>query len=136
MQTLNLKLRGNVYEWSLNTIFFAELNLIASFSIYESLCKKWRVQRRLIVKCELWLSFECKRCYWVGNSSRNKWCMRCTLSLKHDLGSWHFATEENLRSVVTKFFTKQDAEWYSASIHKLILRYYNCFEERGDYVEK
>ncbi len=40
MRPLNIKLRGNVYEGSLNTIFFAELNLITSFLIYESWCKK------------------------------------------------------------------------------------------------
>ncbi len=45
--------RGNVYEGSLNTVFFFKLNLITSFSIYESLCKKWGVQRHLIVKCKL-----------------------------------------------------------------------------------
>ncbi len=48
MRPLNMKLRENVHEESLNTIFFTELNLITSFSIYESLRKKWRVQRRLI----------------------------------------------------------------------------------------
>ncbi len=31
--------RGNVYEGSLNTIFFAKFSLITSFLIYESLCK-------------------------------------------------------------------------------------------------
>ncbi len=42
-----MKLRGNIYEESLNTIFFAKLNL-TSFSIYESLRKKWRIQCRPI----------------------------------------------------------------------------------------
>ncbi len=43
MRPLNIKLRGNVYEGSLNTIFFAEPSLIMSFSIYESFRKKWRI---------------------------------------------------------------------------------------------
>ncbi len=38
--TINMKLRGNVYEGSLNTKFFAVFNLIMSFSIFESLRKK------------------------------------------------------------------------------------------------
>ncbi len=45
-----MKLSENVRERSLNAIFFAELNLITSFSIYESLRKKWRVQCYQIVK--------------------------------------------------------------------------------------
>ncbi len=53
MLPLNMKLKVNVYEGFLNPIFFAELNLIKSFLIYESLRKKWRVQRHVIVKCEL-----------------------------------------------------------------------------------
>ncbi len=38
--------------------------------------------------------------------------------LKHDLGSQHFAMEEDLQSVVTMFFAKQDTESYSAGIRK------------------
>ncbi len=30
--------------------------------------------------------------------------------------------EEDLHSTVTEFFVKQDAEWYSAGIYKLISR--------------
>ncbi len=56
--------------------------------------------------------------------------------LKRDLGSRHFAVEEDLQSVVTEFFTKQDAERYSTDIHKLIPRYNNCLDEQGDYVEE
>ncbi len=48
-----MKLRGNVHEISLNTIFFAKFNLITSFSVYESLHKEWIVQCCLIVKCKL-----------------------------------------------------------------------------------
>ncbi len=44
--------------------------------------------------------------------------------------------EEDLQSVVAEFFTKQDAEWYSTGIHKLILRYNKCTDEQDDYVEK
>ncbi len=36
MRPLNMKLRGNVYEGSLSTVFLAELNLMTSFSIYKS----------------------------------------------------------------------------------------------------
>ncbi len=36
MGSVSMTLEGNVYEGSLNTIFFAELNWM-SFSIYESL---------------------------------------------------------------------------------------------------
>ncbi len=56
--------------------------------------------------------------------------------LKCDLGSQNFATEEDPQSVITKFFAKQNAEWYSTGIHKLILRYNKCLDERGGYVEK
>ncbi len=44
--------------------------------------------------------------------------------------------EEDLQSPVAEFFTKQDAEWYSAGIHKLILGYSKYADEQGDYVEK
>ncbi len=56
-------------------------------------------------------------------------------SLKCDSGGRHFATEDDLQSVVAKFLAKQDAEWYSAGIYKLILRYDKCLNEQGDYVE-
>ncbi len=55
-------------------------------------------------------------------------------SLKHDLDGRYFALEEDLHSTVTEFFAKQDAEWYSADIHKLILRYSKCLDELGEYV--
>ncbi len=57
MRPLNMKLRRNVYVGYVNTIFFPKLNLITSFSIYERMCKKWRVPHYLNVKCEQWLSF-------------------------------------------------------------------------------
>ncbi len=44
--------------------------------------------------------------------------------------------EEDLQSVITEFFTNQDTVWYTASIHKLILRHDNCLDELSDYVEK
>ncbi len=56
--------------------------------------------------------------------------------LKHDLGGWHFTMEEDQQSAVAEFFVKQDTEWYSASIHKLISCYNMCLDEQGDYVEK
>ncbi len=56
--------------------------------------------------------------------------------LKCDLGGWHFTTEERLQSVVTEFFAKQDSEWYSTGIHKLILHYSKCLDEQGDYAKK
>ncbi len=62
--------------------------------------------------------------------------VRLIPTLKYDLGSRHIATEEDLRSAVTEFFAKYDAEWYSAGIHKLISRYSNCLTEQGKYVEK
>ncbi len=57
-------------------------------------------------------------------------------SLKCDLGGQHFTTEEDLQSMVAEFFIKQDTEWYSAGIHKLISRYNKCLAEHDDYVEK
>ncbi len=57
-------------------------------------------------------------------------------NLKCDSGSQHFATEEDLQSAIVEFFTKQDAVWYSAGIHKYILGYNNCYAEQSDYVEK
>ncbi len=44
--------------------------------------------------------------------------------------------EEGLKSAVAEFFAKQDTEWYSAGIHKLILCYNKCLNEQGDFVEK
>ncbi len=44
--------------------------------------------------------------------------------------------EEDLQSMVAEFFTKQDAEWYSTGIHKLISHYNKSLDEQGDYVEK
>ncbi len=44
--------------------------------------------------------------------------------------------EENLQNTVAEFFAKQDAEWYSSDIHKLISRNNKCRDEQGDYVEK
>ncbi len=43
-------------------------------------------------------------------------CVQC--SLKRDLSGRHFVTEEDLQSAVTKFFAKQEAEWYRAGMHK------------------
>ncbi len=56
--------------------------------------------------------------------------------LKHDLGGRHFAMKEDLQSVVAEFFTKQETEWYSTGIHKLISHYNKCLSEQGDYAEK
>ncbi len=53
--------------------------------------------------------------------------------LKHDLSGRHFTMEEELQRPVAEFFAKQNTKWYSAVIHKLILRY-NCLDEQGDYV--
>ncbi len=55
--------------------------------------------------------------------------------LKCDLGSQHFAMEEDLQSAVTEF-AKQDTEWYNTGIYKLILRYNKCLNEQVDYVKK
>ncbi len=44
--------------------------------------------------------------------------------------------EEDLWSVVAKFFAKQNIEWYSAGIHKLISVYNKCLSEQDDYVEE
>ncbi len=38
--------------------------------------------------------------------------------------------------MVAEFFAKQDTEWYSTGIHKLISHYNKCLDEQGDYVEK
>ncbi len=57
-------------------------------------------------------------------------------SLEQDLGGQHFTMEEDLQSVVSEFFTKQDTEWYSAGFHKLISRYNKCPDAQSDYVEK
>ncbi len=56
--------------------------------------------------------------------------------LKGDLGWRHFAMEEDLQSAVAEFIAKQDTEWYSAGIHKLISRYNKYLDEQGDYAEK
>ncbi len=61
--------------------------------------------------------------------------IRPLYGLKCDLGGWNFVIEEDLQSVVAKFFAKQDTEWYSAGIRKLISRYNKCLDEQGDYVE-
>ncbi len=58
------------------------------------------------------------------------------LSLKCDLGGRHFVTEEDLQSAVAEFFAKQDGEWYSVGILKLISQYNKCLVEQSDSVEK
>ncbi len=55
--------------------------------------------------------------------------------LKCNIRGRHFIIEEDLQSAVAEFFTKQDAEWYRAGTHKLILHYNKCLDEQGDYVE-
>ncbi len=55
---------------------------------------------------------------------------------ERDLHSRHFVMEEDLQSTVTEFFVKQNAEWCSTAIHKLILCNNNCLHEQGDYVKK
>ncbi len=55
--------------------------------------------------------------------------------LKCDLGGQHFIIKEDLQSVIAEFFAKQDAEWYSTGIRKLILHYNKCFDEQGDHIE-
>ncbi len=135
MPSLNMKLRGNVYEGSLNSIFFAELNLIMSFSIYESLCKEWRVRCHPIkltlnllnqLKCDVFHNPEYSPDLAPLRRSpypQPKMWFRCR----------HFVMEED---PVTEFFAKQDDEWYIAGIHKLILCYNKCLDTHGDYVEK
>ncbi len=44
--------------------------------------------------------------------------------------------EEHQQSTVAKFFAKQDVEWYSAGIRKLISLYNKCLDKQGDSVEK
>ncbi len=55
--------------------------------------------------------------------------------LNRDLGGRHFPMEEDLQRVVVEFFAKQDIEWYSAGIHKLISCFSRSLDEQGDYVE-
>ncbi len=54
------------------------------------------------------------------------------LSVKHDLCGRHFTMEKDLSSMVTEFFTIQDAEQYSAGIRKLISRYNEYLYEQCD----
>ncbi len=44
--------------------------------------------------------------------------------------------EEDLQSVIAEFFAKEDTDWYSAGIHKVISCYNKYPDEQGDYVEK
>ncbi len=44
--------------------------------------------------------------------------------------------EEDLQRAVVEFFAKQDDEWYSAGIHKLVSHCNKGFDEQGNYVEK
>ncbi len=44
--------------------------------------------------------------------------------------------EEDLQRAIIVFFAKQDAEWYSTGIHRLISRYNKCLDEQRDYVEE
>ncbi len=79
---------------------------------------KWDVLRHLVYSPDLALSD-----------------YRCISSLKCDLGGRHFAMEEDPQSAIVEF-AKQNAEWNSASIYKLISHYNKCFDEQGDHVEK
>ncbi len=93
-----MKLRGNVYEGSLNTIFFTELNLTSS-SIYESLCKKGRIQCHLIKLTQSLLN----QLKWdILDLAPSDYYL--ILSLNCDLDRRHFAMKEDLQSVVVKFF--------------------------------
>ncbi len=47
-----------------------------------------------------------------------------------DLGGRHFATEDDVLSVVAEFFAKQAAGWCNTDIHKLILPYNKCLDEQ------
>ncbi len=58
------------------------------------------------------------------------------LKLNCDLGGRHLVMEKDLQSAVAEFFSKQDAQWKSDGIHKLILDYNNCLAGKVDYVEK
>ncbi len=128
-----MKLRGNVNKGFLNTIFFAELNLIRSFSIYESFHKKWRVQPCPIKLTQSLLN----QLKWnvFHNPAYSQDLApsgyHLILNLKCDSGGGHFAEEEDLQSVVTEFFAKQDAEWYCTGIHKLISLYNKYLYEQG-----
>ncbi len=99
---------------------------------------KSKVQRHPIVKCELWLNFWMQKVLlgqkFIADSAT--YIMQVQAGVKCDLGSRHLAMEEDLQSVVTKFFAKQDTAWYNTGIHKLISRYNKGPNEQGDYVEK
>ncbi len=84
-------------------------------------------------------AFECMKSIWPFIEISDRPFLRNTVDMVHPIPGLkrdYFATEEDLQSVVVEFFTEQDAKWYSTGIHKLILRYNNCLDEQGDYVEK
>ncbi len=89
-----------------------------SFSIYENLCKNWRVQHHLIKLTQSLLSQLKWDIFPIWHTCQTSVPSDYHLipGLKRDLGSRHFATEEDLHNAVAKFFAKQDAEWYSAGI--------------------
>ncbi len=100
-----MKLRENFYEGSLNTISFAKLNLIMSFSIYVILRKKWRVKHHSIELTQSLLN-QLKWDFfhhptYLPDLARSDYHL--IPSLKCDLGGRHFTMEEDCTMQLPSF---------------------------------
>ena len=56
--------------------------------------------------------------------------------MKEGLGSKHYSSDEEVKSVVKKWLKEQSTEFYGAGIHALIQRWNIAIERNGDYVEE
>ncbi len=95
-------------HYSMNSTFFAEINLIICFSIYESLRKKWTVQSHPIKLTQSLLN-QLKRdvfCHAAYSPDLVPSDYYLIPGLKLDLDGRHFAMKEDLQSAVAKFFAK------------------------------
>ena len=56
--------------------------------------------------------------------------------MKEGLRGKHYASDEEVKTVVMKWLKEQSTEFYKAVIHALIQRWNIAIERNGNYVEK
>ena len=55
--------------------------------------------------------------------------------MKEALRSKHYFSDDEVKSVVTKWFKEQSTEFYGAGIYALIRRWNIAIERNGDWIE-
>ena len=56
--------------------------------------------------------------------------------LKRDLKGSHFTSDDEVKQAVTSWVKQRTPEFFIDGMRKLVLRWKNCIERQGDYVEK